>query len=125
MTIAQQKAVAAGDSSSTALTSFTVTFDSAPAAGSVLYAACAADKGVGAWTTPGGWAVAVEYVNANVSQAVYYRVSDGTETGVTFAWSTAIRFAGGYLREEAGVTVTGMPSPAAANSASSNVTSIA
>lgn len=124
MSIVQQAAVAAGASSGTSLTTFDVALGATATAGNVLVAACAADKTVGVWTTPSGWTVLVERVGNSASQAVYYRVSDGTETSVTFAWSSAIRFAGGYIREESGVTATGALT-ATANSGESSVTSLA
>jgi hypothetical protein len=124
--IVQQTSVAAG-TDSTNPANFITTFDvpfAAPTVGNVLIAVLAADKTIGTPTTPDGWTPVDQEINSNVSLVVYERVADGSETSITFLWSTPSRMTWGHVQERDDITVTGRTADSS-TSGNSNVTSIA
>lgn len=82
--IIQQKVVGTITGSS----SYSVTFDSTATAGSLLIALAAVDKNAGSIATPSGWTKVAERYGTSVSGAIFYKLSDGTETGFSTSWST-------------------------------------
>lgn len=122
MPLSQDQAVAAG-TGATDLTSVALTLPAAATAGRVLVAAVVVDKAAGSFTLPSGWTRAVaDITGSDVSMMLIHRTAAGGETGVSITWSTAARFAGGWIGELSGVTLTGALA-SSANSGSSNVTS--
>ena len=68
----------------------TVTLPSPCTPGNLLTVTFGFDKTVTAHPeAPAGWARAVAYVQPSVSQAVYWRIADGTATDQTFTYTTA------------------------------------
>ena len=55
--------------------------------GNLLVAHLGTTTNSGAITTPAGWTLANKHEAVQVSGAVFYKVSDGTETGVTITWA--------------------------------------
>lgn len=51
------------------------------------------------FATPSGWTLANKWEDGNVSQAVFYKTSDGTETGVTMTWGPDSRVNRGWIGE--------------------------
>lgn len=78
-----------GAESRSAITSCVVNLDVTPTAGNVLVTWCAWDKSVGTWTAPSGFTTIASVVGASTSGALAYKVSDGTETSVTWTGTTA------------------------------------
>ena len=68
-------------------------FDTAPTAGNLLVAMIAPDKASSAHTAPAGWVRSDSHGGASeISGAVFYRVSNGSETGTqSFGWTTSNR----------------------------------
>lgn len=65
-------------------TSVTPTFGSTPAVGDILLAALTWN-GAGAVTTPSGWTALASVSQTNLTLAVFWKVSNGTETNVVLA----------------------------------------
>lgn len=62
--------------------------------------------------TPSGWTLIRKYehpgsANVNISAALFYRISDGTETGVTFSWTNEYESACFY-QEISGLATSGV-----------------
>lgn len=86
----------------------TLTYPSAPTAGNMLIAAFAFDKWIdpSKVTHPAGWTKLVEVNGASVSQLVYAKIADGTETAVTAtetASGTSPRNGEGWAAEISGL----------------------
>jgi len=60
----------------------------APASGSLIVTAVAIDKSSGGLTVPAGFTLIHDYDSANVSGGFAFKVSNGTETAVTWDWVT-------------------------------------
>lgn len=61
----------------------------APAAGNLLLAVISIDGSAGKFKAPAGWKLAVQRVGTSVSFAALYRWGTGSETAVTFSWTTS------------------------------------
>lgn len=71
------------------LTTQTTTLDAVATAGTLLVATYTTDKDPGAISGSAGWTKLFESRSASVSQAVFYKIAAGGETGFTASWPTA------------------------------------
>jgi hypothetical protein len=84
------------DSGGNSFSSWTVSFSPTPTSGNLLVALGIADKNITFSNVPTGWTRIVSdiAVSAGVSSQAIYKISDGTETGVTFTATTSQSCAG-------------------------------
>jgi len=67
-------------------TSSTLTFPVTATLGNLLIAGLSTDSISGVISTPSGWTLANKHEGFDVSNAVFWKESDGTETGVIISW---------------------------------------
>jgi len=75
-----------GSSGASGSTSTSPALAGTATSGNILICGVSTDAGSGAITTPSGWTLANKHEDIEVSNAVFYKISDGTETGVTISW---------------------------------------
>lgn len=75
-----------GTASSSSANSLSPTLTGTATSGNILIAAAGIDAGVTAFVTPTGWTEAHKVETGAIAGAAYYKISDGTETGVTLSW---------------------------------------
>ena len=75
----------------------------APAVGNLLLGVLTVDGSAGKFTAPAGWKLALQRAGTSLSLAVAYRVGTGSETVVTFPWTTSSRGGSWIVAEYAGV----------------------
>lgn len=102
-------------------TNISVTLDSAPTSGNLLLAYLTVDKSSGAITVPTGFTLILDQVNTDCSQAMAYKISDGSETTITWNFATSRTLKQCQYLEYSGLDT--LDVYAEANSGTSNVTS--
>jgi hypothetical protein len=96
------------------------TFDSATTTGNVIIVKVAIDKSSSTITTPSGFTSILSYSSTSVSGAMSYKISDGTETTITYTTVTARIF---QMCIEEWTSVGAFDVSATANSGGTSVTS--
>jgi hypothetical protein len=107
--------------SATSNTTISVTLDSAPTSGNLLITYLTVDKSSGAITVPTGFTLVLDQVNADCALAMAYKISDGSETTITWNFAAARSYKQTQYLEYSGLDT--LDVYAEANSGTSNVTS--
>lgn len=76
-----------------------------PTSGNVLFCFVTGDKNVGAFNAVTGWTLVYQSEGSGVSQALYFKVSDGTETSLYITWSD-LAWVSAFVEEWTGFTGT-------------------
>ncbi len=103
--VASRAGLTTGSTYGAVRTSAPVTFP-APAAGNLLLAVISVDGSAGRFRAPSGWRLVFQRIGTSVSLAALCRVGTGSETAVTFTWTTPSPGGSWVVSEYAGINGT-------------------